>query len=87
MDLKIVCEKLGWQGGTVHQAKAEIIRRVNHVFDENIDGYGKRVDLAIEIIRNCGVTDYSETNAILTKSRYGTEGPGTYTSLVLSCGK
>lgn len=88
MILRDVCIALGWQGGTIHQVKTELIRKVNDIYRENSEGPGKRVDLAIEMLRGYGV-DASDrgrelTVEILSRSLYGQEPPGSVTDLVCS---
>jgi hypothetical protein len=88
MELRKVCIALGWQGGTIHQVKDELVKRVNKIFCESYDGPGRRIDLAIEELRSLGV-DASEDGQIMTKevlqrSLYGRETAGSVSSLVLS---
>lgn len=84
-DLKQACDYFGWQGGTCHQVSDEIVDRLDCLFLEHCDSPGRRVDLAIEFLRDVGVSDYSETSDYLKRSMYGGDcGRGSVVDIV--CG-
>jgi hypothetical protein len=62
----------------------KLISELNDLYYESYDEHGRRVDLAVEMIRRTGIVSESETSFLLKTSKYGDELPGSVTSMV--CG-
>lgn len=61
-----------------------LIERLNALFSDSVDCYGRAVDRAIEMIRQAGIRSEMETNNLLSASHYGNEKPGSVAALVVS---
>jgi len=64
--------------------KNEIVDKLNLLYLESYDCYGRNVDKAIEIIREFGIKDKDETKMLLKSSKYNSESCTSVYSLI--CG-
>jgi hypothetical protein len=62
----------------------QLIAKLNSLYCDSVDCFGRAVDKAIELIRSAGVRSEMETNSILACSQYANEKHGTVTALVAS---
>jgi len=72
--------------GSVERIKTErpkLIGRLNALYYQAYESYGKAVDEAVEMIRAEGITSSLETRLLLNVSRYGDEPAGSVTDYAL----
>lgn len=73
--------------GSIERVKIQypkLIEQLNSLYFESYDSGSRRVDLAVEIIRQVGITSDLETSSILKASKYGEEVSGSVTDMVCS---
>ena len=78
--------------GSIERMRCErpaLISRLNNLYWSARDASspGAAVDEAVQMIREAGVKDYRETNAILASSDYSLESSGSVTALVMAVGE
>jgi len=66
----------------IQTAYPELIDRLNALFDQAYECYGKALDEAIGLIRAANIRDERETLNILEASHYGTMTDGSVMGLV-----
>jgi hypothetical protein len=62
--------------GSLERIKVErpkLIKQLNNLYVSSCDCHGRDIDEAIQLIRDNGIEDYRETNAVLVASHYGEE--------------
>lgn len=73
--------------GSLARVKVEhpaLIERLNALYHDSCDSYGRGVDRAIEMIRATGIRSEMETNNLLAASNYAEEKAGSVTSMVVA---
>lgn len=72
--------------GSIERVKLEypdLIDRLNLLYYQSFDAYGRAVDKAIQLIRDAGIKSELETRSLLSASAYSLEPDGSVTKLLI----